>query len=223
MTLKSDAKFEENLIFCFKNDKNLVNFDPSTQESQKFSLWLVLIMQSIYCLTWKVTEELSFMTVKTVWGMWGMWDNVRNLADFHQSTWKCQNWDIDGILLSKVENASAKNLQRSYVYLHWRMMENLKKNWLIVSKLTWEIWRILTQALKSLKDLHFIGLLLTKVYIFWAKKVQRSYLSLHLRVIQNLKKNWLVVWKMTWAIWQIFTRALERLKIGTLIGSFCPN
>ena len=34
MTLKSDAKFEEKLICCFKNDKNLVNFDPSTQVSK---------------------------------------------------------------------------------------------------------------------------------------------------------------------------------------------
>ena len=37
MTLKSGAKFEEKLI-CFKNDKNLVNFDPSTRISQKFAL-----------------------------------------------------------------------------------------------------------------------------------------------------------------------------------------
>ena len=35
MTLKSDAKFEEKLICCFKNDKNLVNFDPSTQKVSK--------------------------------------------------------------------------------------------------------------------------------------------------------------------------------------------
>ena len=27
-----------------------------------------------------------------------------NLANFHQSTRKSQNWDFDGILLSKVEN-----------------------------------------------------------------------------------------------------------------------
>ena len=38
MILKSDAKFEEKPICCFKNDKNLVNFDPSTQKSQKFTL-----------------------------------------------------------------------------------------------------------------------------------------------------------------------------------------
>ena len=30
MTLKTDAKFEEKLIYCFKNDKNLVKFDQST-------------------------------------------------------------------------------------------------------------------------------------------------------------------------------------------------
>ena len=37
MKLKSDAKLEEKLICCFKNDKNLVNFDPGTRKSQKFA------------------------------------------------------------------------------------------------------------------------------------------------------------------------------------------
>ena len=58
---------------------------------------------------------------------------------------------------------------------------------------------------------HFNGLLLNKVYIAWAKKVQRSYLSWHWRVIQNLERNWLVVWKLTWGISQILTWALESL------------
>ena len=31
MIPKSGAKFKEKLIFCFKNDKNLENFDPSTK------------------------------------------------------------------------------------------------------------------------------------------------------------------------------------------------
>ena len=31
LTLKNDAKFEENLICFFKNDKNLVNFDLTTR------------------------------------------------------------------------------------------------------------------------------------------------------------------------------------------------
>ena len=76
----------------------------------------------------------------------------------------------------------------------------------------------MTRGLESLKDFNFKGLFLRKVYIVWAKKVQRSCLSWHWRVMQNLKKNWLVAWKMTWEIWQIFTRALESVKIGTLIS-----
>ena len=39
MTMKNDAKFEEELTCRFKIDmKNLTNFDPSTLKSQKFSL-----------------------------------------------------------------------------------------------------------------------------------------------------------------------------------------
>ena len=34
----------------------------------------------------------------------GLENDMRNLANFHQSTRKSQNWDFDGILLSKVEN-----------------------------------------------------------------------------------------------------------------------
>ena len=46
MTLKSDAKFEEKLVICFKNNKNLVDFDLSTRNSQNFH-WLVPFVQSI--------------------------------------------------------------------------------------------------------------------------------------------------------------------------------
>ena len=35
MIPKSGGKFEEKLIFCFKNDNNLMNFDPSTKKSKK--------------------------------------------------------------------------------------------------------------------------------------------------------------------------------------------
>ena len=46
----------------------------------------------------------------------------------------------------------------------------------VISKLTLGIWQqILTRALESLKNLHFNGHFLSKVYIVWAKKPQRSY------------------------------------------------
>ena len=91
---------------------------------------------------------------------------------------------------------------------------------LFVSKLTWEIWKILTWVLESLKDFQFNELLLNKVYIAWDKKVQRSYLSWQRRVIKNAERNWFVVSKLTWEICQILTWALGSLKIFTLTGSF---
>ena len=76
------------------------------------------------------------------------------------------------------------------------------------------------RSTRKSQKFHFNGLLLSRVYIVWTKKVERSYLSWHWRVIQNLQKDWLVAWKMTRRIWQIYTRALESVRIGTLMGFF---
>ena len=83
--------------------------------------------------------------------------------------------------------------------------------------------RILTRALESLKNLCFNWLLVTKVYNAWATKVQRIYLSWNVRTMQILKKNWLVAWKLTCEIEQVFNIALEGVKIVTFMGSFCPK
>ena len=43
MTLKSDSKFEEKLICCFQDDKNLVNFGLSTRNARNFHFdWFFL-------------------------------------------------------------------------------------------------------------------------------------------------------------------------------------
>ena len=81
--------FEGKLIYCLKNDKNLVNFDPNTQKSQKCALWLVLSGN-----VWpkKVqTEGLSFMTLEIdakyeVKITCGLENNMKSLTNFHQST-----------------------------------------------------------------------------------------------------------------------------------------
>ena len=51
------------------------------------------------------------------------------------------------------------------------------------------IWRISTRALKSLKNLHFNGLLLNKVYNVWAKKAQRSMI--------HDTEEWCKIWRKT--------------------------
>ena len=110
--LKSNKKIEEKLISCFKNGKNLVKFDPSTEKYQKFAPWLVLSGNF-----W--SKKLSFMTLesdakfeeKLSCGL----EKNRHLSNFYQSTWESQNRDFDGILFSKTENIWASNLQGSCV------------------------------------------------------------------------------------------------------------
>ena len=89
------------------------------------------------------------------------------------------------------------------------MMQNWKRHCLVVSRLTWEIWRILQRALKILKNLYFNGLFLMKIYNVWAEKFQRSYVRWPWRLMQNFKENWLVLSKMTWRIWKIFVHSLR--------------
>ena len=108
-----------------------------------------------------------------------------------------KNVHFDGFLLSKVYIVWAKKVQRSYLSWNWIGRQTLERNRVVVSKLAWGIWKILTWALESLKNFHLKGLLLSKVYTVQTKKKQRSYLSWNWRRIQNLERNLLVVSKLT--------------------------
>ena len=116
-------------------------------------------------------------------------NTMRNLGNFHQSTWKSQNLDFDGILLSKVENVWAYNLQETYLSWQRKKVQNWKRNWPFFSRLRWGLCWILTGTLENLKNLHFNGLSLIKVYNVWVKKVQRSYIWWQWILMQSLKEN----------------------------------
>ena len=86
MTMKNNAKFEEELPCHFKTNRNLTNFDSSTRKSKKLPFnWLL-------------------------WPTYIMFE--------------------------------LRKVQRSYVWWHWRLMQNLKEKWLVLSKMTCEIWQI---------------------------------------------------------------------------------
>ena len=153
---EEDPKFGEKSTCRFKIDiRNLTNFDLSTQLLNKvYIFWAKKVRRSYLSWHWRVMQNLKKLTCCL--------ENERNMANFHQSTWKCQNWNFDGTLLSKVENVWAQNLQRSYVSWQWRIIQKLKRNWLVVLKLTWGTSQILTQAFESLKNLRFNWLHVTK-------------------------------------------------------------
>ena len=91
----------------------------------------------------------------------------------------------------------------SFVSWQWIMIQNLKRNWLVNSKLTWGIWWILTQALENPKNLHFNRLLLTKVCNAWAKKSIEELCLMALKLMQNLKETGLCFLKFSFTGWKI--------------------
>ena len=91
-----------------------------------------------------------------------------------------------------IQSRKFMSLKFTGEFLSWQliMMQNLKRNWLVSSKLTWSIWQILTGTLKNFKDLHFNWLLLNKVYNIWAKRMYRGGFF-------NGTEYWCNIWRKT--------------------------
>ena len=51
-----------------------------------------------------------------------------------------KNMPFNGLPLPKVCNVSAYKVKGSYAWWHWRLMKNLKGNWLVPPKITWGTW-----------------------------------------------------------------------------------
>ena len=179
------------------NHKSFFLQRKKTWNFQKFALWLVPFVQynvwpkkvqRIYLSWhWRVMQNLK----KT-----DLWLGKRpdEFVKFSPEQLKVSKLGLWWNLF--VQNRKCMSLKFTEQLCAMTLKNNAKfeEELSIASKFTWEIWRTWTRVFKSLKYLHFNKPLLTGV---WAKKVQRSYLSWHRRVMQNLMKNWLVVWKMT--------------------------
>ena len=115
-------------------------------------------------------------------------NDSRNLETFYHSTRKSQNWDFEGIFLSNLKCISLKFTEELCVM---RMKNDAKFEADLTCrfKTDMRIWQILTRALKILKNLHFHGLLLSKVYNVWAKKVQKSMF--------DSTEDWCKIWRKT--------------------------
>ena len=118
------------------------------------------------------------------------------------------------------------------------MIQNLKRNWLVSSKLIWGISQIMTRALENLKNLHFNGFHLNKVYNVWVKKSVLEFCLMALNidatfegkltcVFKNDKRNLAnfhqsscsKVWKLgLW--WDPFIQSRKCMSL-TFTGEFC--
>ena len=95
----------------------------------------------------------------------------RNRWIFTLTTWnKSQNLQL---IFSKLRNVRVKKLESSLVWWKWTVMQNLIKNWLVVSKTTFEIdnenWWISLSQVKESKC--------WKSALWWASFVQSMLCS----------------------------------------------
>ena len=102
-------------------------------------------------MSYKNTEELSFMKLKVTQNLNKPWpcgfkNDMRNWVNFHYNTEMSEKLYFDGV---KVLD---EKVQIYYASWHWRVIESLKKNWLLIQKMTWGIWWILMQAVKFAKS-----------------------------------------------------------------------
>ena len=100
----------------------------------------------------------------------GLKNITRNLDNFHVSSRKSENLHFDGLLLSIAYTVSAIKVQRNYFSWHWREIQILKRNWLLVWKTTWGFWWILTLAVENLKNCTLMDYICQKYVIFELKK-----------------------------------------------------
>ena len=113
------------------------------------------------------------------------WDNIWR---FWPNTRKSQNLHFNELLLTKVYNAWAKNYRGVMRPYTKDRRELRKKNDLQFYNWHEEFGELHQSTTKILK-FAFWDTFLSKVYNFWAKKLQRSYVSWHWRVMQYLRKT----------------------------------
>ena len=137
---KTDLWFEKRL-------EKFGKFSPEHLKVSKLGLWWDPFVQSRKGMTLKFTEELCVMTMKNNAKFeekltCHFKTDMRNLTNFDSSTGKSKKLLFNWLLWPKYIMFELRKVQRSYFWWHWRLMQNLKEKWLVLSKMTWGIWQI---------------------------------------------------------------------------------
>ena len=98
----------------------------------------------------------------------------------------------------------------------------LKKNWLVVSNMTWGIWWIFPHPLKSPK-ISLQWAVFVQIYEVWAKKIQTIYFSWHWAVMKSLNKAWPCGFKNGMRNWVNFHLSVQKSEKFYIDGIFLPK
>ena len=96
-----------------------------------------------------------------------------------------------------------KKVQKTYLSWHWRVMQSLKNNWLLVPNALW--------CATFVENIFLSQKVMCHNTEEWSKFWRKTNFFI---------EKWQ---KMTWGIWKILRQAVESLKICTLMDHFCRN
>ena len=148
---------------------------------------------------------------------WKIWQIFSRALD------SLQKWDFDEILISKVYNYELK--------IHRGVTCHDKKEWCEIWKeidLSFQNWheefeKFWPEHSKSLKHMHFNGLLLNKAYNVWDKESTDKLCFMILKSDSKFEEKLICGLENDEEFFHIFTREHKSLKVGTLVGSFYPK
>ena len=135
-----------------------------------------------------------------------------HLVKFHVSSPKPEILHFNGFFLPKSYKVSAKKVQKNYISWHWRVIQSLKKSWLVVSNMTWRIWWILMRAVASLKICPLMCYFCQKYIMFEPKKYRG--------VMCHNTKKWCKFWGGTDLCFEKWHEEFGKFWLNTLMGSF---
>ena len=140
-------------------------------------------------------------------------NDIRNFVNFHAISQRSENLHFDWIHLTKAYKDLDEKLQKSYVSWHWRVMQSLKKSWLLAPKITWGIWWTLMQAVASLK--------ICTLMCYFCQYHITLQLKRNSRTIAHDTEEWSKLRRKIDFCLKNDMRKVESLKICTLMGYFC--
>ena len=141
MTLKDHAKFGPKLNPAFqmsskKNDQFLSSF----RKGSTFQIWLLSFVWKVNCLNQKTFAGVLVSDTEGPCKVWAKTESCftnkhkKKLVNFFPAAKKDPNSTFYSLLLMKSKLLEPKNLQRSFILWHWRVMQSLGQNWILLSK-----------------------------------------------------------------------------------------
>ena len=136
------------LLFGKWHDK-FGKFSRAHLKVSKLGFWWDTFVHGRKCMNIKYSGELCVMTMnndtKFVEEMnCHFKTDMRNLTNLTETLKSLKKLLFNGLLWPKYMTLELKKGKRSYLWCHWRLMQNLKENWPVLSRMTWVIWQIFT-------------------------------------------------------------------------------